>query len=153
MGKPDYYQYYLELTTHDEVVFPHQHMLIDFVANFIAEEYKSYLIQAMVSAINTMEDIDRYMQRENSEPALVEIYVKSYISKKFAQMDTLANRLRAKVKRQSWPLDIRFDAKDNTEMFEYVLGRLKQGDMVKKVFTSGYAYTIVEGKKLVREYI
>lgn len=153
MGGPDYYRYHLDLITHDEVEFPDQSTMMDFVAKLVAEEYKSFVLLSMVTKAITMEDFELYSQRECSEPTLVEMYVKSYIKSKFAENDTVGKKLKAKFKHLSWPLDVQFDAETHAEMYDFILGKLRQGDRAEDVFVSGYTYTIVEGKKLRRTTI
>lgn len=153
MGGPDYCRYHTDLMAHGEAEFPDQNTMLGFVAKIVAEDYKSFILRLMVSYADTAEDFDRYLQREDSEPMLVEIYVKSYIKRKLAENNTIGNKLKAKWHHLSWPLDIRFDAEDHTEMYAFVLEKIGQGDTVEDVFTSGYAYTIVEGQKLRRAAI
>jgi len=144
----DYYRHYLELLATGQVTFPCRKTLAEFVAKLVARDYKAHIQTAKFNCIwpDWFLELE---QREMSEPSLVEMYVNAFLTDKMAEMDTFWYKLKGMFGRNHNRNKIYFDTVSETELYDFVLKKLSQGDVAHEVFPRNVSY-VIEGKTLHR---
>ncbi len=151
MNRGDYYRNHRQLVLRHSVTFAKQSDLVDFVAMFVGKMYSDYITDKLLHFGITEEDRRRYIQRMSSEIPMAEKATREYLNGELKKMDTFWNKIKAKFKRNGWPRELRFDTKDNDELFKYVLCKIGQGDTPQRVFEANVTYAIKLSKTLIRQ--
>lgn len=151
MKPEDYYRYYSNLMTNSVVTFPQKSELIQFVAEMLSSEYLRYL-NTKKAATRILDEYVDLEERQKSEPRLVVTYVRSFLNKKLPITEDWWYKFKTKVLRRPQSI-VAFDAGQNSELYEFVLKRLKRNDAAANVFLASTRYTIIGDKTLRREVL
>lgn len=150
MKMADYYRHRLDLFTNGEVRFASKDEMLDFLSIYIKELYASYLSNKYFYATTLAEEYD-ICNRKGSEPALVSLYVRGFLSTQLPDTSTLTYKLMRKFK--SAPVYV-FDTHSNTQLYDDILKRLgRTGDVtVDEAFSSSSvsAGFEIEGDSVLR---
>lgn len=144
----DYYRHYRELMVTDQIIFPDKKSLTEFVAKLVARDYKAFVLSEQSASVWPTWTKE-LMQRELSEPSLVEMYVITFLTEKMEEMGTFKYKVKTLFGRNQNPNKICFDTISNTEMYDFILRKLSQGDATCNVFPRNVKY-VIEGNILRR---
>lgn len=150
MQTTEYSQYFSDLSSLGRVVFPDRDTLIEFMSIMISKDYEDFL-RARFRRATTIADKEALKQRMSSEPTLVSCYVKSFLKQQVPMPGGLWYKFKKMVmahppKRK----EIVIDTDVNTELYDFVLEKLHQGDSAMGVFSSFEQFVIAGDKEVFR---
>lgn len=152
MKAADYYRYYADLMATSAVTFSSRTEMINFIAQMTNNDYLRYL-NDRISWATTVEEYQDLEDRKRSETFLVSLYVRSFLITKIQDTENKFYKFKKAIFRRPLQKFV-FDAWENTEMYDWVLERLKRHDTATgNVFAPRIRYTIVGDKILQREVL
>lgn len=151
MKRDDYYRYYTELMARSILHFSDKGELVDFVAEMVTNDYLQFLNREMICS-STMEEYEDFTQRVESEPSLVNTYVKAFLNERVPDTESWGYKVKVKIFQKSDSTFI-FDSQVNTELYDFVLERLRRNNTVTEIFSAAVRYTIVGDRMLKREIL
>ncbi len=154
MKMADYYRHRLDLFTSGEARFASKEELVDFLSIYISASYTKYLSD-LYFYVTTLAGQNDALVREQSEPQLVSLYVKSFLAAQLPDTSTFTYKFMRMFK----PVPVyAFDVRTNTQLYDEILKRLgRTGDVtVVEAFPSQRVATHVndefeiEGDSILR---
>lgn len=149
MKREDYYRYYTDLMARSILHFSDKEELVEFVAEMVANDYLQFLNREIIRSA-TLEEYEDFTQRVESEPSLVNRYVKGFLNETVPDTESWGYKLRTKFFRKAQS-EIAFDPVTNTELYDSVLKKLRRDDTsTSEIFRATVQYKIIGDRTLTR---